>query len=417
MQATEKDLEQDEMIRRNAAQIERNEAAILRQTKALEQIRDHYFPKKSVWKSVGCFLLKVIGVVTVYAGLAETANWYWNTRQTSAMAAQSDRVARRLFQMENDAAGAMRFLEKAVELDSGTIRYRIALAYVKGIATVADLLSVGRPLADDERERVDAILSEAMFLQEVSPKDPMPYVLAAHALRLRGETAEAIASVEKAVALAPGLTPVRLNACALYYAIRDFASAKKHVLEAERNGGTLPFIYYWKGLIALTADGNLKAAQACFAEMARRYPRLALAHAQLGRCLMNVDKPDFVAARSELDKALALASSKLPKKMAMMLKGETYEREGKLVVARLWLDRALEVDGRFMQGLKTRARIAGKAGDWKTAVADLTAAIGLSSFDAELYGRRSEARRSAGDAVGAAEDGQKAEALLNLAGK
>lgn len=57
---SERDREQDEMISRNAESIRRNEEAILRQTKALEQIRDHYFPKRTLWSQLCGLFLKAV---------------------------------------------------------------------------------------------------------------------------------------------------------------------------------------------------------------------------------------------------------------------------------------------------------------------------------------------------------------------
>ena len=63
----DRDREQDAMIRRNAESIRRNEEAILRQTKALEQIRDHYFPKRTFRSQLCGAFLKAVGAVTVAA--------------------------------------------------------------------------------------------------------------------------------------------------------------------------------------------------------------------------------------------------------------------------------------------------------------------------------------------------------------
>ena len=81
---SERDCEQDEMIRRNAESIRRNEEAILRQTQALEQIRDHYFPKRTLWSQLCGLFLKAVGAVTIAAGiLEEAADWYLNTRRAN----------------------------------------------------------------------------------------------------------------------------------------------------------------------------------------------------------------------------------------------------------------------------------------------------------------------------------------------
>ena len=406
--ATDKDLEQDEMIRRNAEHIQRNEDAIRRQTEALEQIRDHYFPKPNRWRSTCGYILKVAGVVALYAGLVQTLDWYWNTRRTEGMAAQSAEVARRLFLTENDAVGATRFLEKAVELDSGRVKYRIALAYVKGIAALVDLFDLKRPLTPDERARVDAILAEAVFLQESAEDEPMPHVLAAQAYALRGERELAVRSVARAVELAPDNAFVRISACSLQFSVGDFAAARTELAAAERLAPELPLVAFWKGRVALLLDHDPVAARAHFTEMVRRAPQAAFGHAALGHALMEGTSPDLPAARAAFNRALA-AAPKL--KGVMRLMAETYVREGNLPVARLWLDRALALDPRFMGARVDRAGLQGRLGDWKAARVDLDTAVELAPFRADLRQARAKVLRAVGDTAAAAADETVAAAL------
>ena len=65
---------------------------------------------------------------------------------------------------------------------------------------------------------------------------------------------------------------------------------------------------------------------------------------------------------------------------------ETYEREGDLAMARLWLDRALRQDDKYMGGLTARARLSGKSGDWKSSVADrmIAATLGGGSVKKDI---------------------------------
>ena len=406
--ASDKDLEQDEMIRRNAEHIQRNEDAIRRQTEALEQIRDHYFPKTTLWKSICGFLLKVVGAVAVYAGLAETADWYWNTRQTEGMAAQSAAVSKRLFQLENDPVGAARFLEKAVELNSGKVKYRIALAYVKGIAVLIDFFDLQRPLTPEERARVDATLADAIFLQETADDEPMPHILAAQAYLLRGERELAAQAVERAVALDPESAIVRINACAIRLNLGDGDAARRELAAAARIDPGFPLVHYWKGMLADLLDHDPAAALAHFREMVRVAPRAAIGHVGVGRMLMAGEKPDLPGARAEFERALAAA----PRfKDVMRLVAETHLREGNPVLARLWLDRALKQDATFMNGLVARARVCGVQGDWKAALADLDAAVDLAPFRADLRRERAKAHEAAGDAAAAAKDRETAAAL------
>jgi len=406
--SVEKDLEQDELIRQNAEHIRRNEEAIRRQTDALEKIRDHYFPRKPLWKRSLGFLLKAVGAVTVAAGIMESADWYWNTRLTDQMAEQSAAVAQRLFTRENDADGAAKFLEKAVELDSGTVKYRISLATVKGLVVLGDLFDIGRPLTPDERRRVDAILTEAVFLQEVAPDEPMPHVLAAQAYAFRGERAAAEKAADRAIALAPESVQPRVTACATRYASGDIAAARRFLAEAERIDPAFPPVAYWRAFFAVSFDNDAKTALSVVDELLCRVPRFALAHGLRGWILMSGPSPDLPAARAAFARAIELDPNMV---RSMVLMAESYEKEGDHPLMRLWLDRALRQDPNCMSARIARARLKGKTGDWKAADADLTAALELAPLRADLYRERHRVRTALGDAVGAEDDRKTALAL------
>lgn len=404
----DRDREQDEMIRRNAESIRRNEEAILRQTKALEQIRDHYFPKRTFWSQLCGAFLKAVGAVTVAAGILEAADWYLNARQTNSMAKQCVGVAKRLFEKENDAAGALKFLEKAVELDSGTLEYRIQLECVKALAAIGDLFDLGRPLTADERRRVDGILTEAVFLQEAKPDDAMPHVLASQAYGLRGEKEAARNELNRALALEPGNARVQISACSLNYDAGDISTARRHLAEAERLDPESPLVLYWKSFLALTVEHDREAALRHVNRLLEHTPRFALAHVIKGWILSTGPNADFPAARASCSQALVFKPSMM---WAMVLTADTYEREGNWTMARLWLDRTLRQNDKCMAALTARARLSGKSGDWKSSVADLTAAIALAPLRADLYRQRIEAYASLGDAKGAAADAKIAATL------
>lgn len=411
---SERDREQDEMIRRNAESIRRNEEAILRQTRALEQIRDHYFPKRTLWSQLCGLFLKAVGAVTVAAGILEAADWYLNTRQTDSMAEQCADVAERLFAKENDAAGALKFLEKAVELDSGTLEYRIRLEYVKAMVAIRDLFDLGRPLTADERRRVDDILTESVFLQEAKPDDAMPHVLASQAYALRGEREAARNELNRALALEPENVQVQISACSLDYDAGDMSAAQRHLAEAERLDPEFPLVPYWKSTFALTVEQAPETALRHVDRLLERTPRFALAHVLKGWVLSTGPNADFPAARASCSQALVFRPDLT---WAMVLTADTYEREGDLAMARLWLDHALRQNDKCMAALTARARLNGKSGDWKSSVADLTTAIALAPLRADLYRLRAEARSSAGDAKGAATDRKVAVTLDGGKGK
>jgi len=405
--ATEKDLEQDALIRQNADHIRRNEEAIRRQTECLEKIRDHYFPRKTVWKSTCGLVLKVIGAITVYTGLMEGVEWYVNARAIEGMAKQSVTVARRLMFEESDMEGAVAFLTRAVELEGNSAKYRTMLAYVKGMRAISDLFDIARPLTADERERVDAILAEAVFLQTAAPEDPMPHVLTAQAYVLRREFALAEKAVAKAVSLDPGNVQVRCSGCAIRFFAHDLAKARAEIEEAANIQPNFPLVLYWKGMLSAVADRDFAKAREWFSEMSRVSPRLALSHAMLGWALLNGLNPDVAAARAELVQAVEICPGM---KRALLAMGESYADENP-IVARLWYGRALACDGNFMAARLARARVSGKLGDWEGKVDDLSAAIALDPFRADLLRERASALDAWGKTEAANADRAAAEAI------
>lgn len=407
--ATDKDSEQDALIRSNAERITRNEEAIKRQTEALEQIRDHYYPPPvKPWKKVLGFLLKGLCVVLAYAGVMQTADWYLNVRKSSAMAERCADVAERLFATEGDYAGAMRFFEKAVELDESRVSYRMRLAFVRNVASIAGLFDAGRTLTPEERQRVDAALAEATFLQSVSPDEPLPYVLAAQASVLRGEKAAALEAVGKAVELAPDKSQVRVSACALCYAVGCFDEAKQHLDAAVRLDANRPLVLFWRGTFALTVDKDVVAARMLFEELRRRAPRLALAHASRGRGLLAGPEPDIKGAALAFTQALEL-DPKMP--IAILGMAEIAVRSDNPEIACLWYDRLLGYDPHNMKALVARARMAADAGDWKNAAAYLSNAIVLAPFRADLRRDRAAAYDELGDEAAAKLDRKMVAAL------
>lgn len=405
----DKDREQDERIRQNAESIRRNEETLRRQTEALEKIRDHYFPKRSLWKRTCSFFLKVVGAVTVATGVMETMEWYWNTRLTDNMAKQSAAVAMQLFTREYDLPSAAKFLEKVVELNDDTPKYRIALAYVKGMAVVSELFDLGRPLTDAERKRVDEILSEAAFLREVAPEDPMSYVLSAQAYCLREEMDCALEASQRAIDIAPDNVQAHITACAMRFRKGDFDAAKLQLAVAERLDPDYPLVRHWKSVLALYVDKDVKAAKANIDALLAQSPRFAPAHLIKGMVLAVGPKPDFESARASLTTAITAAPNLT---WAYVIMSDTYEREGNLLVARLWLDRALEKNPNDMKALVANARVMGKLGDWKAADAMISKAILLAPFREDLYRERAKVRMELGDAAGAADDGSIADSLV-----
>jgi len=406
--ALDKDSEQDAMIRRNSERITRNEEAILRQTAALEQIRDHYYPQKTWWKKTSKFVGKVVCVIMAYLGIVEAVDWLWNVRESQELAKQYATVAQQLFYEEGNAIGALELYEKCIQLDGDNSKYRIAKSFVRGLSFGLDLFGQRRLLTDAERVRVDETLAEAMALKKREPENPMPYVLMAQALLLRGEKDEAISSIVRAVQLDSKDAAVRITACAMHFFAGRMKEARTQLAEAEQLNATLPLVILWKGMLALALDRDAAAAQTAFRELTRRSPRLPTGHAMLGRALLAGESSDVKAACAAFRRALVLDPKQ---KIALLGLGEAAMRVNNRALARLWYDRALGQDPNDITALEARARINGLDGDWAGALADWTSAIALAPFRADLYLERAAAYATVKEEKRAAADRRTADAL------
>jgi len=404
-----KDSEQDARIRRDEARIARNEKDVRRLTVAIEQIRDHFYPPpKTTWQKVRSLFLKVICTVLLYAGGAKTVHWYMNMRKSEALAERCAEVAHRLFFYEGDAIGATHFLEKAKGLDTGTVKYRLFLDYVKSSTEMTGLLGLARPLTAAERARADAALAEAMFLLETAPDEAMSHALAAQAYALLGAKDSAFAAADRAVTLSPDVSQMHVCACQVYYAFGDFEGARREIEDAFRLHPQHPLVLFWKGFLALNVDHDVQAARTFFEEMVCEAPRLSLSHAALGEAFLAAENPDYEGAAMSFRRALKMD----PEFYAAMLGlGEIAMRTNDRPVARLWYDCVLRQDPSFIKALEARARLNGCEGDWSAAVADWTDAIALAPFRAELYHERAAAYANAKDEAHAAADRKMAATL------
>lgn len=383
--------------------------AIQRQTQAIEQIRDHYYPPPpGRWRRSFGFCAKWFGIAMASIGVYQTLEWVWNIHESKTRAASYAKVAHRLFFDEGNAAGAVQCYEKAVELDKSDSDYLTALTFMRGMDLASKLISAKRPLTDDERTRLDMAMADATMMLESEPGNAMPHILLAQAMCLKGDHKDAVDELAKAIRCDPKNVFVRTSSCAMYSVIGMIDESKRQLAQAEALDPEFPLTVCWKGIHSLSLEHDATMAAKHFKTMTKRNPRLALGHAYLGMALLAGEKPDIKDARESFRVALALEANQ---SMALVGMAETYEREGNYLVSRLWLDRAIDQDGNGVSALVARARVNGKLGDNEAAIADLTSALKISAFDADLYRQRAGYLEKAGKAAEAQSDRAVAAAL------
>ena len=171
------DLEQDRKIAANTE-------AVGLLVRYMRELRDHFEPFIGLAEKVpekwaklvkrGKLIAK-LGVIAMI--LFKAGGWYLKKRHLHKMADRYAEVARRLYYSENNPDVALPFVDKAIEIESENPDYIFFRSYIKGMAATRKLLNLGRPFNKRELDQAHQALAEAVYLQELEPKRPEPYIL------------------------------------------------------------------------------------------------------------------------------------------------------------------------------------------------------------------------------------------------
>lgn len=208
----------------------------------------------------------------------------------------------RISSLRGDPAGAIKSLQRAVELfpPYGPAHYALAqadrkLGNLAGAEAQLKLYEANRNLVPP----IEDPLRDAMRDLDMAAAAHLEWGLE---LEQVGRSQDALAETEKAAALDPQLVQAQVNLIILYGRIGDFRKAEEHYQKAVAlNPHQFPDAYYDYGVLLMNANRPQEAAQA-FRRAIEIKPSYADAHNNLGYLLEREGNLD--AAADEYRKAI-----------------------------------------------------------------------------------------------------------------
>ena len=391
--AETRDEEIDRRISSNAAGISANAEAIRLQTEYLKEIRNHFIPEmeearfKRLKRVVVLPLLKGIALIAFIGGMWDVIAWVHSRYEIKAMASRYAQVAKDIYYGENNPEVATQFLDKAIELQDGNADYRYLRAYLQGMATTRKFLNLDRPFTKMELDQAHTAYAEALFLRNLRPDRPEPYVLQAQIFDALRDAERAETALDKALTIDPGNSFVHLRLAQVRMDRKDVAGAESALDDALRLDPKSKWVWLWKGVLLREMKEDAVAARTCYQKAIEVDPKFDMAWYNMGWTWMDKSSRNYAKARELFQKALVLNPDYKEVCYAM---GMSYGYDDNYPVAKVWMDKAIAIDGSFLTAIKWRGIICGEMKDFAGAVADFDRAIRLDPMNADLYVRRAK---------------------------
>lgn len=383
------------------------EEVIRQQTKILSDIRKYHMPWiDSAWQTklrmkVILPIIKLGAAVSAVTIIGKGISWYVTDKKVERMASQYAAVANRLFFEEKDADVAIEFMDKAVALREKNADYRFRRAFMSGSSIVKNLVKVTRPLTTEEKDKAHRVLAEAIYLRNLEPNRYEPVLLEAQAHAVLKDADKAVKCFDQALEMAGDNLLVVLSYAECAYRMKDYSRTDSLLKKAEALRPDSTWVLLQRGEYYHRAEGDGIKARECYEKFLSVFPKSARAWYDLGWTYVGKDERDPAKARALFRKALALDPYY---KEAYLSTGMTYHFEGNAPAAKEWLDKAIELDGDYLEALTTRAIVNGELGRWDASAADFEAAIRLDPLNADLYRRRARVLEKKGDITAAKVD-------------
>ena len=387
------DEEIDRRISNNAAGISANAEAIRLQTEYLKEIRNHFIPEmeearfKRLKRVVVFPLLKGIALIAFIGGMWDVIAWVRARYEIKTMAARYAQVAKDIYYGENNPEVATQFLDKAIELQDDNADYRYLRAYLQGMATTRKFLNLDRPFTKTELDQAHTAYADALFLQNLRPDRPEPYVLQAQIFAALKDAERAEMALAKALSINPGNSFVHLRLAQVRMDRKDVAGAESALRDALRLDPKSKWVWLWKGVLLREAKKDSVSARTCYEKAIEVDPKFDMAWYNMGWTWMDKPSRNYAKARELFQKALTLNPDY---KEACYAMGMSYGYEDNYPVAKVWMDKAVAIDDSFLTAIKWRGIICGEMKDFAGAVADFDRAILLDPMNADLYVRRAK---------------------------
>ncbi len=381
---------------REKAQDERiaaNTKAIQEQTQYLHEIRDQIIPEeearlKRFARLILLPFVKVLALITFIAGVWDFFIWFLDRYEVKQMANRYVEVAQDLYYDENNPDIAMSFLDKAIDLCSGEAEFQFLRSYMEGMGAMTTLADLDRPFKKEELDRIHHAYAEAKFLEGLEPKRSEPYLLQAQVLMLLKETDRAEALLKKALKLEGEDDFVYLRLAQLHMLKGNIKEAADELDKAEAVNPKSKWIYLWRGILMGEHKKDYSAARQFFEKALTLDSKFDVALNALGWSYMEGKDKSYSKAREAFLKTLKInpASQK-----ACCAIGLSYAHEFNFGVAKMWLDKAIQLDEDYLSAYKYRGMINVEMEDYESAVTDFNAALLLDPMNADLYVQRARA--------------------------
>jgi tetratricopeptide (TPR) repeat protein len=379
----QREREQDERIAANTK-------AIQEQTQYLHEIRDQIIPEeearlKRFARIILMPFVKILALITFIAGVWDFFMWFLDRYEVKEMADRYVEVAQDLYYDENNPDIAMNFLDKAIDLCGGDAEYRFLRSYMEGMGAMTTLADLDRPFKKEELDRVHHAYAEAKFLEGLEPKRAEPYLLQAQVLMLLKETDRAEALLRKAIKLEGDDDFVYLRLVQLYLMKGDTKSAADELDQAQALNPKSKWVYIWRGVLLGEYQKDYTTARQFFEKALEIDPKFDIALNALGWSYLKPKEKCCSKAREAFLKTLKVnpASQK-----ACCGIGISYAYELNPGVAKMWFDKAIQLDADYLSAYKYRGMLNAEMEDYESAVSDFNAALLLDPMNADLYVQR-----------------------------
>lgn len=397
--------ENAQRIGENTQRIDETSATLKKQTELLQEILFFHKPwLRSPWKTKFRTkfygpALKILAIVTVWTGAIKTVQWYYNYCKIEEMGREYVHVANRMFYEESNPEIALEFVEKAVNLCEGKAEYKFLRAYIEGLAAMRLLLNLGRPYTKSELDSVHRCYAEAVYLQELEPGRPEPYLLQGQILIALNDYDRAEKAIRTALDLDPQNDYIHVRMGQLMLEKGNAAVARAEFDAALSRNPQSKWAWLWKGVLERTVAKDVQAARKCYQAALAIDPKFDLALYNEGWTW--ADEKNYAKARHFMQKALKINPAY---KEAVYSMGMFYGYENNYPVAKTWMDKSIEMDEKFLEGYKWRGVINWEMKDYESALADYDTAIHLDPMNPDLYRRRAKAFEKIGKTDEAARD-------------
>ena len=372
------------------ARIAANTKAIQEQTKYLHEIRDQIIPEeearlKRFARLILLPFVKILALITFIAGVWDFFMWFLDRYEVKQMADRYVEVAQDLYYDENNPDIAMSFLDKAIDLCSGEAEFQFLRSYMEGMGAMTTLADLDRPFKKEELDRIHHAYAEAKFLEGLEPKRSEPYLLQAQVLMLLKETDRAETLLKKALKFEGEDDFVYLRLAQLHLIKGEIQTAADELDKAEAVNPKSKWVYLWRGILLGEYKKDYTAARQFFEKALALDAKFDTALNALGWSYMEGKDNDYPKAREAFLKTLQInpASQK-----ACCAIGLSYACESNFGVAKMWLDKAIQMDADYLSAYKYRGMINVEMEDYEGAVSDFNAALLLDPMNAELYVQR-----------------------------